>query len=116
MTKANDVHGLYEMSDDELEQLLKRDRAVTVTDDGFCDRTLASLPSGARQSKRQMLLIIMTLLGLAFSLLLPSGAQALIYAFQDIMGARLNTQSFLIVFMPLLLLFALSTSLLLDEQ
>ena len=112
-----------EMRDAELEQLLKNDRAYPIDDAGFTERTLAKLPSMSRQSKPSIVMI-MLLLACVLCLLLPSGVQALIDAFQELMNfdasTTINTEKImmplLIVFLPIGLSFALGISLAMDEQ
>ena len=111
------------MSDEELEQCLKNDRAYPIDDAGFTERTLAKLPSASRKSKPNIVLI-MLLLACGLCLLLPSGVQALIDAFQELMNFGASTtinlektlMSLLIVFLPIGLIFALGISLVMDEQ
>jgi hypothetical protein len=117
------MNKLNEMSDEELEHCLKNDRAYPLDDDGFTESTLAKLPTISRKSKPNMVLI-MLLLGCGLCLLLPSGVQALMGAFQELMNLGSSTtinpektlMSLLIVFLPLGLIFALGISLVMDEQ
>jgi hypothetical protein len=102
------------MNDAELEQLLRRDRAEHVADDGFSERTMARLPSGAR--RRRLIVPAAVALGVLAALLLPSGAGAMLAALRDLASSHASVGAALIVLVPLALVFAASALLVADER
>lgn len=102
------------MNDEELEQLLRRDRAEHVADEGFSERAMARLPSGAR--RRRLIVPAAVTLGVFATLLLPSGAAAMLAALRELAGSHASISAALIVLVPLALVFAVGAQLVADER
>lgn len=102
------------MNDEELELLLKRDRAVAVLDEGFTERSMAQLPSRSRRSHRKILMVAF-ITGILLCLLLPSGAGSMLLALQHLMEGISALPAVLLVLLPLLTILTVGAVLITDE-
>ena len=102
------------MNDEELEQLLKRDRAVAVLDEGFTERSMAQIRPRSRASSRKILMVAL-LSGILLCLLLPSGVGNMLVALQHLMEGTNPMPTFLLVLVPLLTILTVGAVLMTDE-
>jgi Ni/Fe-hydrogenase subunit HybB-like protein len=94
------------MNDEELEKLLRSDRAEVVLDQGFSDHTMVRLPKTMRRKKNKIVLFALAL-GILTAMLFSSGMSAVLSAMLQLMDGKANLTSAMIVLVPIASAFIL---------